>query len=58
MANCHMCGSPVPDNQTICSMCYGDADYGSDGYYREWLRCLEKQQEEYERYLDLTEEKQ
>jgi len=39
-------------------MCYGDADYGSDGYYREWLRCLEKQQEEYERYLDLTEEKQ
>lgn len=34
--NCTMCGLSIPKNQKVCSMCYGDIDYGSDGYYREW----------------------
>jgi hypothetical protein len=38
MGCCSSCGSPVPDGQSICSMCYGDPAYGSDGYYEEWLR--------------------
>jgi hypothetical protein len=33
---CVMCGLPIPDGQNVCSMCYGDIDYGRDGYYREW----------------------
>jgi hypothetical protein len=32
-----MCGSPIPNGQKICSMCYGDPDYGKDGYYRDYL---------------------
>jgi len=31
------CGPPVPEGQRVCSMCYGDPDYGRDGYYRRWL---------------------
>jgi hypothetical protein len=34
--NCVMCGSPIPEGQRACSMCYGDIDHGSDGYYRRW----------------------
>jgi hypothetical protein len=37
MGYCSSCGSPIPDGQgSSCSMCYGDIDYGRDGYYREW----------------------
>ena len=43
MANCSMCGSPIPDNQRVCSMCYGDIDYGTDGYYREWAEGMERE---------------
>ena len=32
--HCVDCGSPIPDGQNTCSMCYGDLDYGKDGYYR------------------------
>ena len=51
MANCVMCGSPLPDNQgsKTCSMCYGDIEHGKDGYYREWLErelCDEQQDEQ------------
>ena len=50
MVNCTMCGSSIPDSQRVCSMCYGDIDYGSDGYYREWAeRQEERCQEEDER---------
>lgn len=27
-------------------MCYGDIDYGSDGYYREWMEGWDQQQEQ------------
>lgn len=37
MAYCTSCGSWIPDGQgSSCSMCYGDIDHGSDGYYRQW----------------------
>jgi hypothetical protein len=45
MGCCSSCGSPVPDGQSICSMCYGDPAYGSDGYYEEWQR--EREEEEF-----------
>jgi hypothetical protein len=34
---CVCCGSPVPGDQNTCSMCYGDIDHGTDGYYRRWV---------------------
>ncbi len=37
MPDCVQCGLPVPEGQSVCSMCYGDPYYGSDGYYLEWL---------------------
>lgn len=44
MPYCTSCGSPIPEGQgKSCSMCYGDIDYGKDGYYREWA---ERQQQE------------
>lgn len=43
--NCTSCGSPSPDGQgKSCSMCYGDPDYGRDGYYREWLEYQQEQE--------------
>jgi len=46
MANCTCCGLPVPDGQKVCSICYGDIDYGRDGYYRQWIEEQERQEEE------------
>ena len=42
MPNCVMCGDVVPEGQNICSMCYGDIDYGRDGYYREMENAWEQ----------------
>jgi len=50
--SCSSCGAPLPDshNHSTCSMCYGDLDYGTDGYYREymeeWDRSEQQSQEE------------
>ena len=41
-----MCGSSIPDGQTVCSMCYGDIDHGTDGYYREWAEKQMMQEEQ------------
>lgn len=41
-----MCGSSIPEDQSVCSMCYGDISYGSDGYYEEWARLQESHYEE------------
>ena len=51
MNRCKQCGERIPDKQTVCSMCYGDISYGSDGYYRQWAeneqrRIDERQREE------------
>ena len=48
MGYCVMCGSVIPDEQTCCSMCYGDPSYGSDGYYEQWLRDQERERQEKE----------
>lgn len=35
---CSSCGNPIPDGQgSNCSMCYGDVNYGTDGFYTDWL---------------------
>lgn len=47
--SCVCCGSFLPDshNHKTCSMCYGDIDYGTDGYYREYMeRCQQEQAEQ------------
>jgi len=46
MPVCVCCGSPVSKGQRICSMCYGDIDYGKDGYYRRWAEQQEQRMEE------------
>ena len=52
VTTCVSCGSPIPDGQgRSCSMCYGDVEYGRDGYYRRWLeegerRAAEERAEE------------
>lgn len=45
---CVMCGSSLPDSHqhSSCSMCYGDIDYGTDGYYREWMETDDRAQED------------
>jgi len=64
MNYCVMCGLPVPNGQNVCSMCYGDPEYGRDGYYRQWLEedarrhALERQQEEDTLAQEQEEEKQ
>lgn len=45
MKNCTMCGIEIPDTQKVCSMCYGDIHYGTDGHYERWAR-EESQREE------------
>jgi predicted amidophosphoribosyltransferase len=44
MSNCSQCGSFIPDGQQICSMCMGDMNHGSDGYYEKWAQEQLKQQ--------------
>ncbi len=46
MGYCTQCGSPIPDSQRVCSMCYGDIEYGSDGYYREWAYYQQRAEEQ------------
>ena len=53
--HCSCCGIDIPDGQSTCSMCYGDIDHGSDGYYRRWAEeqeqaRIEKEQYEQEQY--------
>jgi len=48
MNYCSCCGSSIPDNQKVCSMCYGDIDYGHDGYYRDWAERQEELNQEEE----------
>lgn len=46
--HCVMCGLAVPGSQRVCSMCYGDIDYGRDGYYRRYVEEWERQQQQRE----------
>lgn len=50
---CVQCGLPIPDGQgSCCSICYGDVEHGTDGYYRRWM----EEQREKEHWRDLEEE--
>ena len=46
MNSCVQCGSSIPNGQNTCSMCYGDIDHGSDGYYGQWAENEQRQQDE------------
>lgn len=47
MPNCTSCGIDIPTGQgKSCSMCYGDINHGSDGYYQAWAREQMKREEE------------
>jgi len=43
---CVSCGSPLPDSHKHrnCSLCYGDIDYGTDGYYRQFMEAQREQE--------------
>jgi len=47
MDYCSCCGSEIPDEQGICSMCYGDPNFGRDMYY---LNIIEN--EEHQRHYE------
>ena len=52
MANyCRQCSVRIPEGQEICSICYGDPDYGSDGYLRALME-EELESKEYKRWLE------
>ena len=42
MNSCSECGNYIPNEQRVCSMCYGDIHYGKDGYYQNWAEDMEK----------------
>ncbi|KKM90284.1 hypothetical protein LCGC14_1240150 [marine sediment metagenome] len=49
MTYCKSCSAPIPRGQRgLCSMCMGDIDHGSDGYYRREVEDHERQQQERE----------
>ena len=55
MKYCSSCGSSIPEGQgKCCSMCYGDIDYGTDGYYRQ----IYEEQERVERLRYEQEERE
>jgi len=56
MKYCSMCGSEIPDNQDVCSMCYGDVAYGNDGYYANFMEGLEEPEQEQELEEDMRTE--
>ena len=46
MGYCSSCGISIPDGQSVCSRCYGDPYYGSDGHYLQELEEQERQAQE------------
>ena len=54
MSSCMSCGISIPENQQTCSLCYGDIDHGSDGYYRAEVEL--QMQEEMEREMEYMEQ--
>ena len=48
--SCRVCGVVVPRGQHgICSVCYGDPEWGSDGYLAASMRASEEKAAELER---------
>ena len=46
---CKSCGISIPEKQKFCSMCYGDPEYGTDGYYKNMIEQDMLKQAEKER---------
>lgn len=48
MKHCKSCGVELPESHRhdTCSMCYGDIDYGTDGYYRQYMEEDDKRREQ------------
>lgn len=58
MKKCTSCGSPIPKGQgNSCSMCMGDINHGSDGYYHQWAENQEQQRQERERVKEQENER-
>lgn len=38
MTTCKACGSTVPNEQSVCFVCYGNPDYHRDEYYQRLLK--------------------
>jgi len=57
MTCCSSCGLSIPEGQgKSCSMCYGDIDYGTDGYYRDHMEQQpQPEQEQQEQQPDGSE---
>lgn len=53
---CVDCGSPIPEGQNTCLMCYGDPYHGRDGYYLQWLEEQEREQEQEQEEEKMSEE--
>ena len=55
-----MCGIEIPESQNVCSVCYGDPHYGTDGYLLQIMEYdNQRQMEEYyerEREIEREEE--
>jgi len=54
MSRCKMCGTDLPEGQSICSMCYGDMDHGADGHYRKWAET-QREEDEWRRAVEEVE---
>ena len=46
MSNCSQCGISILNGQRTCSMCYGDPDHGTDGYYRDEMERQDREEQE------------
>jgi len=55
MKNCRVCGNPIPNRQDICSMCFGDVEYGTDNYYRDWIERQDKELQQKEQLREIEE---
>jgi hypothetical protein len=54
---CSGCGLAIPESQTICSWCYGDPYYGSDGYLMDYITWTQREEDDAEECLvELQEE--
>ena len=60
MSSCVQCGASIPDGQGgVCSMCYGDPNWGSDDYYNRWIQEQfdeEQRREQEEQRQEATDE--
>ena len=55
---CSSCGNRIPEGQgKSCSMCYGDVNYGKDGYYRDYLEQQEQFADDFDRMMSEQEER-